>query len=100
MTCIMELRYIMRSSQQQKVHVSQMLRLMASAYLKAGNAALALQCVQSERMLPPRLSEHHSVPYHALQALLQLDRIQDAEGELHAVISHQVSTCWLAHMAF
>lgn len=90
----------MRSSQQRRAHVSQMLRLMASAYLKAGNAALALQCVQSERMLPPRLSEHHSVPYHALQALLQLDRVQDAEGELHAVISHQVSTCLLARMAF
>lgn len=67
-----------------------MLRLMALAYLKLENGVLALQCVQSQRTLPPRLSGHHSVAYQALQALLLLDRTQDAETELQAVISHQV----------
>ncbi len=68
----------------------QMLRLMALAYLKLENGVLALQCVQTQRTLPPRLSEQHSVPYQALQALLLLGRTQDAESELQAVISHQV----------
>ncbi|KAK9845263.1 hypothetical protein WJX81_001585 [Elliptochloris bilobata] len=67
----------------------QMLRLMAAAYLKIGNAALALQCVQGQRMLPPRLAEQCSVQYQALQSFLQLDRIQDAEKELQAILSNQ-----------
>ncbi len=67
-----------------------MLRLMALAYLKLENGVLALQCVQTQRTLPPRLSEQHSVPHQALQALLLLGRTQDAETELQAVISHKV----------
>ena len=72
------------------MHALQMLRLMAAAYLKTGNAALALQCVQSQRALPQRLSEQFSVQYQALQALVQLERTQDAEAELQAIISNQV----------
>jgi len=67
-----------------------MLRLMALAYLELENGVLALQCVQTQRTLPLRLSEQHSVLYQALQALLLLGRTQDAETELQAVISHQV----------
>ena len=73
------------------MHALQMLRLMAAAYLKSGNAALALQCVQGQRALPPRLSEQCSVQYQALQALLELGRTQDAEVELQAIIANKVS---------
>ena len=72
------------------MHALQMLRLMAAAYLKTGNATLALQCVQGQRALPQRLSEQCFVPYQALQALLQLERTQDAETELQAIVSNKV----------
>ena len=77
------------------MHALQMLRLMTAAYLKSGNAALALQCVQGQRALPQRLSEQCSVQYQALQALLELERTQDAEAELQAIISNKVcSVMW------
>lgn len=72
------------------MHALQMLRLMAAAYLKCGNAALALQCVQGQRALPQRLAQQCSVQYQALQALLELERTQDAEVELQAIISNKV----------
>ncbi|CAL5220288.1 g2273 [Coccomyxa viridis] len=68
---------------------AQVLRLLSQAYLLRGQAAHALACVQNLRKLQDSPDDAPGLCLTAIEALIQLDQLQEAHAKLVALVLHK-----------
>lgn len=74
--------------QLQPLDALQVYRLLAWAYLEAGdNPTHAMSCIKALRDLPVGISHQSVISFLALKALCQLGSLDEAETELLSVVS-------------